>query len=170
MDDAQYGLLFDVRRSIRYHDRRRAFFDQLHRITGALTILMAGSVLFDLGKPGQSASWLMALAVVAALLSALDMVVGYATHAALHDDLKGRFVDLERDILKGGDTQDVWTEHRLARLSIERDEPPIYRALDLLCHNEIVYAEGCDASDAKEVKFWHRWTRHFFHWPDISKA
>jgi hypothetical protein len=41
MTDAQYGLLFDVRRSIRYHDRRRAFFETLHRCetTGRMRIV-----------------------------------------------------------------------------------------------------------------------------------
>jgi hypothetical protein len=52
MTDAQYGLLFDVRRSIRYHDRRRAFFETLHRITSALTILLVGWVLSS--WPGQA--------------------------------------------------------------------------------------------------------------------
>jgi len=32
-----------VRRSIRYHDRRRAFFETLHRLTGALTVLLASA-------------------------------------------------------------------------------------------------------------------------------
>jgi len=30
-----------VRGSIRYHDRRLAFFETLHRLTGALTVLLA---------------------------------------------------------------------------------------------------------------------------------
>jgi hypothetical protein len=45
MNDEQYGLLTDVRRSIRYHDRRRGFFDLMHRMTSVLTVFMAGVVL-----------------------------------------------------------------------------------------------------------------------------
>lgn len=168
MTDTQYALLFGVRRSIRYHDRRRAFFERLHRLTGALTVLMAGSVLYDIGRLGETAAWLMALAVVAAVLASLDMVVGYAARAGQHRDLKARFVDLEMVMLKGGDSAADWTPHQLARLGIERDEPPIYRALDLLCHNELARAEGCPAPDQAHVSAWQRWTRHVFHWPDLS--
>lgn len=168
MTDDQYALLFGVRRSVRYHDRRRAFFERLHRLTGVLTVLMAGSVLFDIGQPGETAGWLMTLAVVAALLAALDLVVGYAARASQHRDLKGRFVDLEMAILSGDETPEVWTAHRLARLAIERDEPPIYRALDLLCHNEVLLAEGGKTADLVVLRKWQRRTRHLFHWPDIN--
>lgn len=168
MTDEQYALLFGVRRSVRYHDRRRAFFERLHRLTNVLTVLMAGSVLFDIGRPGETAGWLMTLAAMAALLAALDMVVGYAARASQHRDLKGRFVDLEMAILGGDETPEVWTAHRLARLAIERDEPPIYRALDLLCHNEVLLAEGGKTADLVVLTKWQRWTRHLFHWPDIT--
>lgn len=169
MTDDQYAVLFGVRRSVRYHDRRRAFFEQLHRLTAVLTVLMAGSVLFDIGKPGAPAVWLTALAVIAALLAAIDMVVGYASRASLHRDLKQRFVDLEMDVLARGDSPEVWTAHRLARLAIERDEPPIYRALDLLCYNELLIAEGCDPAKLVALKKWQRWTRHLLHWPDTQQ-
>jgi len=168
MTDDQYALLFGVRRSVRYHDRRRAFFERLHRLTSVLTVLMAGSVLFDIGRPGETAWWLMTLAVMAALLASLDMVVGYAARASQHRDLKRRFVDLEMAILGGDDMPEVWTTHRLARLAIERDEPPIYRALDLLCHNEMLLAEGGKTADLIVLKRSQRWTRHLFHWPDIN--
>lgn len=168
MTDSQYALLFGVRRSIRYHDRRRAFFERLHRLTGALTVLMAGSVLYDLGRSGETANWLMALAMLAAVLASLDMVVGYAARAGQHRDLKARFVDLEMSMLKGGASAEDWLPHQLARLGIERDEPPIYRALDLLCHNELARAEGCQPVDLAKVPAWQRWSRHLFHWPDLS--
>lgn len=168
MNGDQYGLLFCVRRSARYHDRRRAFFERLHRLTSVLTVLMAGSVLFEIGRSGETAGWLMGLAVIAALLAASDVVVGYSSRANQHLGLKARFVDLEMAILKGDETSEVWTEHHLVRLGIERDEPPIYRALDLLCHNELLRAEGCDASKLVVLTDPQRWTRHFFHWPDIN--
>jgi hypothetical protein len=167
MTGDQYSLLFGVRRSVRYHDRRIAFFERLHRLTGVLTVLMAGSVLFEIGRPGETAGWLVGVAVMAALLAALDVVVGYASRANQHRDLKTRFVDLEMAILKGDETPEVWTEHQLARLAIERDEPPVYRALDLLCRNELSRAEGCNASNLVVLKAPQRWTCHLFHWSDI---
>lgn len=169
--NVQYGLLFDVRRSVRYHDRRRSFFEQLHQITGGLTVLLAGSVLFDIAKPGESPLWLTLIAVIAAVLSTWDMVVGYSSKAGAHRDLKVRFSALEIAILSGDERAETWIAHQKSRLLIEQDEPPVYRALDLLCHNELLRAEGHDvngdaANHVATVPRYQRLTRHFFHWAD----
>lgn len=173
MSHSQYGLLFDVRRSVRYHDRRRAFFERMHQVTAGLTILLAGSVLLDLAKPGESAGWLVALSAVAALLSVWDMVVGYAAKAGLHRDLKLRFGALEMALLAGDAEDATWNKHQLERLRIEQDEPPVFRALDLLCHNELMVAEGFGRPHDKPAQFakvgrWQRTTRHVFHWADLA--
>ncbi len=167
LSDDQYGLLFDVRRSMRYHDRRRAFFERMHRVTNVLTVLMAGSVLFELGRTGETAGWLILLSVAAALLAAFDMVVGYGARAALHRDLKRRFADLEIAMMRGGLDEEAWREHQIQRLAIERDEPPVYRALDLLCHNEQLAAEGSKEPPAK-VSPWQRYTSQLLLWPDLG--
>ncbi|OGT19263.1 MAG: hypothetical protein A2342_02460 [Gallionellales bacterium RIFOXYB12_FULL_54_9] len=173
MNDKQYGLLFDVRRSVRYHDRRRSFFEQLHQITGGLTVLLSGSVLFDIARPGDSPSWLLAVSAIAAVLAAWDMVVGYAAKTSLHRDLKKRFAALEMDIVGGVESDETFAAYSLERLRIEQDEPPIYRALDLLCHNELLRAEGFRDKDKgvehfSQVNFFQRLTRHFFHWADLA--
>lgn len=172
LDDAQYGLLFDVRRSVRYHDRRRGFFDRLHRLTNLLTILMAGSVLYDLGKTGETAGWLVVLSAAAALLAALDMVVGYSAWARRHHDLKTRFCALEIDMLSGGLAPATWQAYAVRRLQIERDEPPVFRALDLLCRDELLIAEGITHERApgefSGLGWWPRWTSQVWHWSDVA--
>jgi hypothetical protein len=174
MSNEQYGLFFDVRRSIRYHDRRRAFFERMHQLTGVLTVLLAGSVLFDIARPGDNPAWLLALAAVAAVLSAFDLMVGYATKAGLHRDLKSRFGALEMSILSGDAAPETWQAHQLERLRIEQDEPPVFRALDLLCHNELLRADGFDesapAGHFAALSGWQRVTRHLFHWADLKSA
>jgi hypothetical protein len=172
MDHAQFALLFAVRRSMRYHDRRRAFFERLHRVTNVLTILMAGSVLHQLGQDGEAAVWLVGLSVAAALMAAVDMVLGYSSRAALHRELKVRFAELEIAMLSGNDAPETWVAHQVERLKIERDEPPIYHALDLLCHNETAAAEGIKRSerpqDFETLTPWQRMTSHLFMWSDIG--
>lgn len=174
LSDEQYGLLFDVRRSIRYHERRRAFFERLHRLTSFFTIILAGAVLFELAGTGSPALWLQVVSLLAAMLAALDMIVGFANRAAAHQGLRGRFVDLEMAIFSAGEDADSWQRHRLSRLQIERDEPPVYRALDLLCRNELLIAEGFSHQKAPEhfacVGWWRRLTSHLFHWQNITPA
>lgn len=171
MSDEQYGLLFDVLRSIRYHDRRRAFFDVLHRSNSALVILLAGSVVFDLAKPGESPWWMVALALVASLLSIMDLVIGYSTASNRHSDLKRRFAELEIAIRSGGEDELTWASHHTVRVRIEQDEPPIYRVLDLLCYQEVCRSLGMyDRADSIEVCWFKRLTRHLHHWSDVRIA
>ncbi|MCG8998423.1 hypothetical protein [Laribacter hongkongensis] len=164
----QYGLLFDIRRSVRYHDRRKAFYELLHHITSWMTILMAGSVLFDAAKDGKTADWMICLSIAAALLAAADMVLGYSRRANLHGDLRRRFADLEIAILMGGSSQEEWHEHTRTRLIIEKDEPAIYKVLDLLCRNELLVAEGFNRKDNPEqfanITRYQRWTCQLYRW------
>jgi hypothetical protein len=165
LSDENYGIYFDVCRSIRYHDRRRGFFLRMHQTTSVLTILLSGSVLFawaGAGAPG----WLQAMAASTSLLAALDLVVGYSRMAELHNDLKKRFIELEQAMHRGGEDDETWKEHQMTRLGIERDEPPIYRALDLLCYHELCVAEK--ANDAAPPLNWlQRLTSHFWRWSNI---
>lgn len=168
LSQEQYGLLFDVRRAVRYHDRRRAFYEQLHHLTSLLTILMAGSVLFDLAKEGKTAGWMVALSTAAALLAAADMVLGYSRRAALHADLRKRFADLEIAMVTEGASNLEWQGYRRTRLLIEKDEPPIYKALDLLCHNELLVAQGHSRTKRPEefanVNWLQRLTCQIWRW------
>lgn len=168
----QYGVLFDVRRSVRYHDRRRAFYEQLHHFTSLLTILMAGSVFFDLAKPGDTARWLQVVSAMAATLAAMDMVVGYSKRAALHGNLRERFAILEIAMIDG-DTQDsTWLKHQRERLLIEKDEPPTYKVLDNLCRNELLEAEGYSREKNPELFFttttFQRMTAQLFRWENVA--
>jgi hypothetical protein len=169
-DQEQDGLLFDVRRSIRYHDRRRAFFEVLHRMTAVLTILLAGSVLFALAIPGEMASWMVCLAVLASILTACDMVIGYATVANRHAMLRARFCDLEISVLSAQDPA-AFNACQLDRLTIERDEPPVYRALDLYCYAELCAAEGRERpANFPPLRWFHALTSQFYTWPNIANG
>lgn len=166
LSDEHYALLFDVRRSIRYHDRRRAFYERLHHVTSLLTILLAGSVLFDLAKEGETAAWLVWVSTAAALLAAVDMVIGYAKQSSLHSSLRERFANLEIEMISGSDNGDCWVGYQKERLLIEKDEPAVYPVLDGLCRNELLIAEGYSKKDTPEYffdsSFWHPWTAQFF--------
>ena len=174
LSNEHYGLLFDVRRAIRYHERRRAFYEQLHHLTSLLTILMAGSVLFDLAKKGDTAEWLIWVSAVAAMLAAIDMVIGYASRASLHGSLRERFANLEIDMVSGSVDGDCWLSYQKERLLIEKDELAIYLVLDGLCRNELLIAEGFSKKDTPEhffkSGFWQRWTAQLFRWENILSA
>lgn len=88
--------------------------------------------------------------------------------------LRARFIDLEMAMVSGDLSAASWEGYRQRRLAIERDEPPIYRALDLLCHNEVCQAEGFTRARHTEqfakVGFLQGLTSNVLHWPNITPA
>jgi hypothetical protein len=181
MDDeykAREALRFDIQRSIRYHDRRSSFFRVLARVNSLVTILLAGIVLMDVLGPAAADShsaaiqiaservyawWPKALAVVGALFSALDIVVEFGRSADTHRHLKRQFCLLEQDL---DDRNSKEIRHR--RLAIEAEEPPVYRALDALCYNEMCVAIG-KGDQRRNLNRFIRLTAHLYRWPDIAE-
>ncbi len=157
------GLLFDVRRSIRYHDKRAAFFERTHRVTNATTILLASSVLFEIAYPDNKPNcWMQALALAGSFLAVLDLVVGLSVMGNKHRDLQRRFAMLEISLM--ADPKHVkLSKHQQERLLIEIDEPSPYVALDSICRNELLRAMG-EKTGYVEVRWWHRLTCHLWTW------
>ena len=170
LPNSAYSLLFDVRRSVRYHDKRASFFERCHRTTNMLAILLAGSVLFDIARPGNTPWWMQALALFGALLSATDLVTGFAKTGNLHRDLLRRFAELERRMIAGPAEGDCWTQYSAERLLIEMDEPTVYIALDTICRNELLTASGFKKGSEHYVAVskWQHFTCQLWPWSGAS--
>jgi hypothetical protein len=172
---ALYQILFAARESIRYHDRRVGHFEWLHRLTDLLTILLAGIVAMELLGASEEASpvrWFTKIvAGLGALMSAFDLLVGFARSADLHRSLKRRFIELEKRCIGGEANPEQMGQERL---TIEADEPPIYRALQLLCTREVAIAEGIDPAvypaGYTRLPWYVRLTANWFHWPNAASA
>jgi hypothetical protein len=147
------ALLFDVRRSSRYHDRRRAFFCRLHRLLVCVMICIA--VVCD----SPLATWAAGIAAFAALEMALR-----------HEKLRERFCYLEMSVLDAR-TPAALDCCQLKRLKIELDEPPVYRALDLYCYAELCTAEGRERpANFPPLRWFHALTSQFYTWPNIASG
>lgn len=153
---AWYHLLFGVRRSVRYHNRRRRFFDNLNRWKTALALLSGSAAMVTILAKMDPALPLAASAFVT-VVSTLDLVLGTTTKARLHADLARRFLDLERKmtLLQEPSVEDLRTS-TADRLLIEADEPPIMRVVDILCHNELLLAMGHDPRECCAVPWYKR--------------
>lgn len=163
-----HNLLFGVRRSIRYHSRRRMFFDRWQTVTSAVSVVFgSATVVTILGA--NSPKFAVMAAVVVTLASAVDLVVGTAKAARDHSDLAKRFISLEQAI-NGTQELDERTITQLenSRLDIEKDEPPVLRVLDTLCHNELMRAMGYDHHDFKRVAWYQRFFAQFFDFREYS--
>lgn len=140
LDEKTYDLLFGIRRSVRYHNHRRRFYEIWNSITVAAAMVGGSSaVAAFLVDVAEGWSWLpVGLAAAVALLGAVDLAVGTLRCAYLHGDLARRFISLEQRFAHGRSLEDDEHEELTrARLGIEADEPPPLRLLDVMCHFEL---------------------------------
>jgi len=154
LENAWYGLQFGVRRSIRYHQRRRGFFDGLDKLGDMLAVLFGSAAIYGV-LAAHSATLVVVASVVVTVVATLNLVLGSSRKAWLHADLARRFIELERQLLVEPD-EGVYRQLTAQRLSIEAEEPPILRVLDSLCHNEQLRAEGLEDQRAGPISVWQR--------------
>ena len=106
---------------MRYHQRMRGFYDTAHRVSMFMIILTGGEALSE--KPQYAVA--IATAVVA-----ISLVWSPSHRGRDHYLLQSRFSDLMIAIRTGDWTSehlDVW---KTSRLTIEKDGPKIFYAIE----------------------------------------
>lgn len=156
LQDQAHELLFGVRRSVRYHGRRRAFFDRFNLLVNAVVLVMGSATVYGVLKAGHEHVALIAAGIVTAL-SAINLAGGSARQALLHRDLARNFIALERKIVAAPIPDQAmlaaWTTERL---EIEEDEPPKLHVLDCICHNDLMRAMGYSPKEFARVGWLQR--------------
>lgn len=171
----EWKLYFSVKRSSRYHERRRAWFEFWHHLTLFGVVLTTGGVAarIELVETGDSQIVSWSLAVLSGVLVILNIVLRFAEKASEHKALSRRFRDLEIQLAlwRKGLPDDEYQRILGLRIEIEKDEPPVLRLLDALCHQELRKALYPDYSDKEleavreAVPFLRRATAHLFSQP-----
>lgn len=156
LEAAQYALQFDVRRSVRYHHRRRSVYETFNLFSTA-SALVLGSGAFYAMFADHDTRILGILGAIVTVVSTIDIVVSSSAKSRLHADLARQFIALEREIVLVGDYDEAKLRDFTARrLQIELDEPPVLRVLDALCHNELCRATNADKLDYVRIYWWQR--------------
>jgi hypothetical protein len=137
---------FGVHKSLRYHAKRRAFFDGLHRFSMAV-IAITGSAAFLTLIGGDASVYGKIAATIAAFASAFELTLSLPERARDHGALYERFsnlavklAELDPNALDPAAVRKLMAE----RLTIEASEPIALTALNILCHNEEAEARGYD--------------------------
>lgn len=138
-----YQQLFGVRRSVRYHQRRRSYFESWHGCIATLQVISGSSALAVLVAEGALNTLGIFLTAVPPLLAAIDLVFGTTRRATLHAALGRQFSQLEADMVlheadRDSVPQETLADFKARRLVIEADEPSKLRVVDLLSHNDLV--------------------------------
>jgi hypothetical protein len=163
VDLAWHNLKFSVRRSIRYHTRRRMFFDSLYKWTQVLCLISGSATVAIVTSNYMDGALTIWFAATVAVFSALNLVFGFAGSARLHSDLAQKFSDLEKKItLDGNKSITSINTFTTERLDIETGEPPTLRVLDMICHNELCRAMGYGEETMAKISFFQRLCAQFF--------
>ena len=156
-----YSTLFGVRKSIRYHQRRRAFFEAAHTVAVTIQVIAGSSAVASV--MGDIDHLAIGFAAFAAVLAAVDLSFGLSRRATVHAGLAQQFAQLEREMVPHEPDENVddatATRFRQRRLEIEESEPPKLRAIDILCHNELV-TSTYRHEKIYPVDRWRRWIGH----------
>jgi len=146
----EYDLLFEVRQSIRYHSKRADFFSFLNKSITAISIISGSAVFaFILSKTTNDGNYWPSIisSAIITILSTIGLTFGYSSREQLHSELKIKFINLERNIIKCENLDEkTLKEFNSERLSIETNEPAISQTLNEVCYNEQAIAEGSDES------------------------
>jgi len=158
-----HAILFGVRRSIRYHSRRRSYYDHISKSAAVLSAIGGSATIIALLStlPQQVA---ITFAASVACLSAVNLVVSPAQAARAHHDFVKAFIALEKDLVAidpARMTLEQYNAHNSARLDIEAQEPPVLSVLNTICHNELVRAMGYGKDQLVKISCWQRWSSNF---------
>ncbi|RQZ24047.1 hypothetical protein DIE14_23100 [Burkholderia sp. Bp9017] len=159
LDRRWSDMLFGVRRSIRYHQRRRAFFDRWDQLGNVFSLVFGSAAIYGVLEADYKTLALVASGLVT-ILSAVNLVFASAQRARLHHDFARKFQEIEQEMLVSPDEQ-VLQDVSRKRLDVEADEPPVLHVLNCLCHNEQMRADGYPASNLAKIKWWQRMFAHF---------
>ena len=143
--DERGRLLFYAKRSQRYHDHRRGFFKAIIQWFQFFNLIFGSAgVVTYLGETGRTD--VLALASAFAAISAAILIsVKAVDMEELHAKLLDRCIVFEQRLYKvRNPTEADIADFRYERLELEKMEPRVYHAVQRMCRNEVIRAEGTD--------------------------
>ena len=134
VDPEVWGLTFSAERNSVYHHTREAFYDGCHAwIMFGVIVASGATVVAALGDAGRA--W---VALVPAVLGALDLAFRFGEKARRHGFLARRSIEILGDLAGGQDAK-----HVRARLcAVYAEEPAERRALNALAYNQVARQVG----------------------------
>lgn len=167
-NEEHFKLLFGVRRSVRYHSRRQAFYESVDRWT-SFCLLLLGSGSVALAIEGSRAGSIT-VGLLVAVVSGLKLVFAFGLKASRHAQFVRDFTRLEEQLYED-DSEETVSAVTRERLAIEATEPPVMRVLDVVCHNELLRAMGNeDPKERVQLNWFQHLTANFFNFGERNLA
>jgi hypothetical protein len=141
VDDELWSLLWRVRLSNLYHQKRERFLDGVDRGAKAISALGAAAAFTQVRSATDLGLWITGFITV---ISTLSLVYGPSSKARRHAELARDFKRLEADIIAIGSSLSLpdLSKFEAKFLVLEASEPAALGALVTQCHNELAVAYG----------------------------
>ena len=163
------ALDFAVHVGMRYHAKRRAWFDWLHRV--AMVIAALGSSAAAAALYGGLIGAAEGLVTAVAIAAACELAFGFAERGRSADLLYRRYTDLAGAIAEArsvdSDLLRLWEKRRLL---IRADCEERLLVLHRICYNLEAEARGYDAEALYRVQPWQRLFAHIVSLPPFHPA
>ena len=157
----RHRILYQMRLSVLYHQKRERFFDIVDKIVASLLAVSATAAFTTLFRPEEGGK---AIAAFTALLSMVPLVFNPAQRARHHNQLAQDYRRLLAECEIAGQ---AWTDEQCNNFSsksmqISASEPSPLTALVADCQNQLALA--FDEEKVADLKIYH----HLFkHWIDL---
>jgi uncharacterized membrane protein YuzA (DUF378 family) len=143
LEERWYELDFAVSRSLRYHAKRRRFFETCLQIVRVIiAVAGAGTVAAVFG---ESAKITITFGIIVGIAASIDLVFEFARRTMTYDHLYRCFADLYAEIAESDQNSEAQYKKMLSkRRLIEREEPTAYDVLSVVVSNEVLESRGYD--------------------------
>ena len=160
LEDDLFKLQFNLGRSIRYHSRRRKFFDFWDKFTTFCSLVFSSTATYGVLSTNGKITLISGAFVT--IFSSLSLVIGFSNKARDHFDFVKQYSLLERMSIKEVLSEKLLKQITDEKLSIESTEPPVLRVLNEMCWNEEAKAQGIKPEKWREIKWYQRLLSSFF--------
>lgn len=160
LEDDLFKLQFNLGRSIRYHSRRRKFFDFWDKFTTFCSLVFSSTATYGVLSTNGKITLISGAFVT--IFSSLSLVIGFSNKARDHFDFVKQYSLLERMSIKEVLSEKLLKQITDEKLSIESTEPPVLRVLNEMCWNEEAKAQGIKPEKWRKIKWYQRLFSSFF--------
>src|SRR5690349_16228740 len=92
-----HKLLFGVKRSVRYHAKRRQFLERCHKFIKIFALVAGSAAFFSVIRDNKGLALFCSL--MTTIFSAMDIFIKFSENARIHAELAQEFVELEQMIV-----------------------------------------------------------------------
>lgn len=156
-----FALGFRLKLCGHYHLERRRFFERWNRIATFLSVVLGSGTALALVGNGENKQLALWLAFAVTVVSAGNLVIGFARHAWEHAHLFGRFIDLENAWRRTPQSEAAYLDLMERKGELDKAEPTPMPYLITRCQIDVMRREGYKEAEWPSLNWFQRTFAHY---------